>query len=277
MTTEKIQEKVNEAIERELDNHPEVNRTILTAIHSPDNNDAMKVAQIAQNMFALGAGFFHHAYDHLILEQMVEEPFLDIEGNRRAIRVEPSEVGFEVKNGELIISEEVWGSMTLMNEEVKQMVGRYFLGLQVSNKLSQKHAKAINLRLRAEMTAVSDRLNQGFYEYDEEQLRAMALTVSELALKFILPLAPQFCTEEEYAQMFDVAYEAIVSSMDEPSDYPFIRAFNEAAPNALFLDDRAANILRIFRAQQAIIQEKEELRETFPLDYMASCMSLVRF
>lgn len=277
MTTENIQEKVNNAIERELENHPEVNRTLLASIHNPDLNDAQKVAAIAQNMFALGAGFFVYAYDHLILEQMVEEPFLDIEGNRRAIKVLPGSVDFDVKDGELIISEKKWGEMSLVNDDVKQMVGRYFLGLQVKTKLSQKHLKSIDLRLRTEMTAFSDRLNEEFYGYDEEQLRALALTISELALKFIMPLAPNFCTEEEYGQMYQFAYDSIVMSMDEPSEKPLIRAFNEAAPNSLFLDDRSANLLRIFRAQQAMVAQKEELRETFPLDYMGQCMSLVRF
>lgn len=277
MTVEQMQQKVNEAIERELDNHPEVNRTLLESIHDPKINDAEKVARIAQNMFALAPSFFVYTYDHLILEQMVEQPFVDMDGNTRAIKIVQSEKDFEVVNGELLISESKWASMSLMNDEVKQIIGRWLLGLQVGGKLAQKHSKAINLRVTAEFTAVSDRLNKEFYTYDEEYIRALALTISELSLKFILPLAPDFCTEEQYGQMFEVAYQSIVKSMDDPSEKPLMRAFNESAPNALFLDDRAANLLRIYRSQWHLIQNQENLKETFPLDYMSQCMALVRF
>lgn len=277
MTTENIQQKIQDAIGRELENNPEINRTLLETIHDPAINDAQKVARIAQNMFALGASFFTFAYDHLILEQMVEAPFIDIEGKERSIKIAPSEKEFEVVDGVLIISEKKWGEMSLTNDDVKQMIGRWFLGLQVNGKLSQKYSKAVNLRLNAEFTAFSDRLNREFYEYDEDYLRALALTISELSLKFILPLAPNFCNEEQWGQMYEFAYDAIVKSMDEPSEHPFMRAFNEASPNALFLDDRSANLLRIFRGQWHIVQNSPELRETFPLDYMSQCMALVRF
>lgn len=277
MTTENLEKKIQEAVGREIENHPELNRTLLETIHDPAINDAQKVARIAQNMFALGGHFFTLVYDHLILEQMVESPFLDIEGVERAITIVESDKDFEVVDGVLHISEKKWASMSLMNDDVKMMLGRYFLGLQVNGKLSQKHSKAIQLRITTEFTAFSDRLNREFYEYEEDYLRALALTISELSLKFILPLAPNFCTEEQYAKMFDFAYNAIVKSMDDPSEKPFMRAFNESAPNALFLDDRSANLLRIFRSHLHMVKDAEELRETFPLDYMSQCMALVRF
>lgn len=278
MTMQNIEEKVAEAIGRELEKSPELKRTLLETIHDPNINDAQKVAHIAQNMFALGAGFFVFAYDHLILEQMAEGPFKDIEGNdREIVIVTDDKTPARIENGVLYLSDKLWEEMTLRNDEVKNIIGRYFLGLQVTGKLSQKFTKAIDLRISTEFTAVSDRLNKEFYAFTEEKIRAMALTIVEVSTKFLLPLCPNFCTDAQYQEMYQVAYESIVESMDDPSETPFIRAYNTAAPNALFLDNRSADILRIFRGLQHTVKESPELQETFPLDYMAHCMSLVRF
>lgn len=277
MSQETLEGKVQEAIGRELENHPELKKSLLETIHDPAKNDAQKVAAIAQNVYALAGGFFTLCYDHLILELMIESGFTDTQGVERKIEISTSAEKPAVVDGVLAIPTSVWESMTLQGEEVKDLLGRYCLGLQVSNKLAQKHAQAVNLRLRAEMTAYSDAMNKRFYSMSEEELRALALTISELSYKFINPLCENLCTEEQYAQMYDMAYETIVQSMDEPNDLPLIRAFNEAAPNALFLDDRAGRILSIFRGLAETVRQNPQLKETFPLDFMSYTMTLVRF
>lgn len=276
MSQETLEAKVQEAIGREIKDHPELNKSLLETIHDPAKNDAQKVAAIAQNLYALAGGFFTLCYDHLVLEIMVENGFTDTQGIERKVSITDAVEKPEVQDGVLLIPTAVWEGMTLQGQEVKDLVGRYCLGLQVGSKLAQKHTKAIDLRVRAEMTACSDSLNKRFYSMSEEELRALALTISELSYKFISPLCENLCTDEQYAQMYDAAYDAIVQSMDDPSELPLIRAFNEAAPNALFLDDRAGRILAIFRGLAETVRANPELKESFPLDYMAYCMSLVR-
>ncbi len=277
MSQENLEAKVQEAIGREIKDHPELNKTLLETIHDPAKNDAQKVAAIAQNLYALAGGFFNLCYDHLVLEMMVESGFTDMDGVERSIQVVDAVTTPSVANGVLLIPYSIWENMTLQGQEVKDLVGRYCLGLQVGGKLAQKHAKAIDLRVRTEMTNYSDALNKRFYSMSEEELRALALAISELSYKFISPLCPNLCTDEQYAQMYDAAYDAIVRSMDEPHELPMIRAFNEAAPIALFLDDRAGRMLAIFRGLAETVRQNQELKETFPLDYMAYVMALVRF
>lgn len=279
MNQEKLEQQVEQAIGRELEKHPELNQTLLTGIHSSEN-DALVVARIAQNMYPLNMGFFDLMYDHLVIEEMVAGPFVDTDGKTREIflsadATEPA----TIDGNNLILSNDFWESKDIQAHALKDILGRWFLGLhvKVDGKLSQKHQKAIRTRLSLEVTAFSDLMNKSFYGYTEEKLRALALTIVELGYNFITPLCPNYCTSEEYSRMFNFACDAIFETMDIPSDKPLIRAFNTALPNALFLDDRAANIRRIFSGIAAQAEQNPALKEALPLDYMAQCMVLVRF
>ncbi|EBW9734598.1 hypothetical protein DQR70_06340 [Salmonella enterica subsp. enterica serovar Oslo] len=275
-----MEKKVTEAIERELERDPSMQLSIVGAIHDPNINDAQRVARIAQNMYALNQGFFELLYDHLIIEEMMAGPFIDMEGKKRQIViVDDQEEDAKVVHDELRLSTKFWDSVDIRGTQLKNIIGRYLMGLHVhtDKKLANKHITAIDLRIKAEFSAFSDMLNAQFYEFTEEQLQALALTMSEIGIKFILPNWPQFCTEEEIAKMYPMAFKSIVDSMDDPSEKPLIRAFNTAVPNCLFLDERAADIRRIFTGSLALARENEAYRETLDLDYMSRCMELVRF
>lgn len=275
-----MEKKISEAIEREVERNPEMNKTILEAIHDPKLNDAQRVAGIAQNMFALNQGFFELLYDHMVIEEMMSGGFEDIEGNeRRIVIMDNQEEDAKVVQGELHLSLAFWEGVDLRALALKDIIGRYLMGMHVNTdkKIAGKHTKAIDLRVKAEFTALSDRLNKRFYQFTEEELQALALTVSEIGIKFILPICPTFCTDAHIARMYPMALESIINSMDDPSDKPLIRAFNTALPNCLFLDERAADIRRIFTGSLALARENEAYSQSLELDYMARCMELVRF
>lgn len=279
MNSEKMEEQLNAAIGRELDKHPEINKPLLSIIHESEN-DALKLARIAQNMFPLNSGFFELVYDHLVIEEMASGPFIDTEGKEREILIDStSDVSARVEGNNLILSSAFWGGKDLRGMELKNVIGRWLLGLhvKVDTKLAPKHLKAINARVSHELTAYSDLMNSAFYQYSEEKLRALALTIVDLAYGFIVPICPNYCTDEQAAEMYNFSCDAIFESMDSPSEKPLIRAFNNAAPNALFLDDRTGQLRRLFIGIRAQAGEDKKLQETFPLDYMAQCMSLVRF
>ncbi|WNT47155.1 hypothetical protein SPLA10_PHROGS00094 [Salmonella phage SPLA10] len=275
-----MEKKIAEAIEREVERDPSMQLSIVGAIHDPNINDAQRVARIAQNMYALNQGFFELLYDHLIIEEMMAGVFIDMEGKERQIVImDNQEEDAKVVQGELHLSMKFWNSVDIRGTELKNIIGRYLMGLHVhtDKKLANKHSTAIDLRIKGEFSAFSDMLNAQFYEFTEEQLQALALTMSEISIKFILPNWPQFCTDEEIAKMFPMAFKSIIDSMDDPSEKPLIRAFNTAVPNCLFLDERASDVRRIFTGSLALARENEAYRETLDLDYMARCMELVRF
>lgn len=279
MNQEKMEQQVGDAIARELDKHPEINKTLLSSIHDSEN-DALVVARIAQNMYPLNMGFFTLLYDHLVIEELASGPFVDSEGKTREIIIDSeTDVPAVVEGNNLILSQAFWEDKDLQATELKNILGRWFLGLhvKVDGKLSAKHQKAIAVRLSLEVTAFSDLMNKSFFSYSEEKLRALALTIVDLGYNFISPLCPNYCTSEEYNKMYQFACDGIFESMNEPSDKPLIRAFNTALPNAMFLDDRSANIRRIFTGIHAQAADNPALQETVPLDYMTQCMTLVRF
>lgn len=275
----KLEEQLSQSLAKEIEKHPEMNKTILDNI-TEAKNDAVRIARIAQNLYPLNMGFFTLLYDHLIFEELASGPFVDTEGKTREIFIDENATeAARVEGNDLYLSEAFWAGQDLQAAELKDILGRWFLGLHVKTdaKLSKKHSKAIFTRLSVELTAFSNLVNNAFYEFSDDKLKALALTIVDLAYDNIIRLCPNYCTEEQYALMYEFACKAIFDTMDTPSERPLIRAFNSAAPNALFLDHRAADLRRVFTGIQAQAADNKALQETLPLDYMAHCMELVEF
>lgn len=274
-----LESKINDAIERELEKHPEMNMTVLESIHHVEGNDAVRVARIAQNLYPLLGGFFDLIYDRIILEEMAGCGWVDIEGNKRFVSFsDEQEEEAKIVDGVLVFNTDFWEKEDIHSNQVKNYIARYCLGLHVKrDKLAKRHDAPIRARLIAEFTAYSQMMNKTFYSLEDTSLRAIAMTIVDLVTRYILIFTPNFCNDADIVKMNAMAYEVIVESMDTPSETPLIRAFNQAAASSLFLDERAAKMAQLFIATREVLKGDTDIATTLPLAYMARCATLAKF